>query len=42
MSMWRPEEATADYGELFRAILDGQEKYPLPWTRRGRALGRWQ
>lgn len=42
MSMRRPEEATADYGELFREILDGQEKYPLPWTRRGRALGRWQ
>lgn len=42
MSLWRSDEPTVDYADLFQAILDGQEKYPLPWTRRGRALSKWQ
>ncbi|GLB65122.1 ATPase [Dietzia sp. NCCP-2495] len=42
MSMLGPEDPTTDYAHLFQAILDGQEKYPWPWTRRGRALARWQ
>src|SRR5699024_355432 len=42
MSMWRTDEPPADYAELFQSILDGAEKYPLPWTRRGRGLTKWQ
>lgn len=37
----RAGEPTVDYAELFQAICDGHEKYPLPWSRRGRALGKW-
>lgn len=34
--------STTDYAAVFTAILEGHQKYPLPWTRQARGLSRWQ